>query len=107
MTLAPGQTLGRYQILEPLGEGGMTTVYKAQQPALDRVVALKFIRSGFLEDREFMERFEREAKAIARLEHPEGRVPDPEAHEPLGCGIRAGAEQPGRWVRPVAIWGRQ
>jgi len=70
LSLEPGQTLGRYQILEPLGEGGMAVVYKAQQPALDRVVALKVIRSGYSEDREFMERFEREAKAIARLEHP-------------------------------------
>jgi predicted Ser/Thr protein kinase len=68
--LQPGQTLGRYQILEPLGEGGMAVVYKAQQPSLERVVALKVIRSGFAEDRDFMQRFEREAKAIARLQHP-------------------------------------
>jgi len=70
MTIAAGQAVGRYQIIEPLGEGGMATVYKAHQPALDRVVALKVIRAGFAEDREFMERFEREAKAIARLQHP-------------------------------------
>ena len=70
MSLAPGATLGRYQILEPLGQGGMATVYKAHQPALQRVVALKVIRAAFAEDPEFVERFQREALAIARLQHP-------------------------------------
>jgi hypothetical protein len=70
MTLIAGTTLGRYQILEPLGQGGMAVVYKAYQPALDRTVALKIIRRGFAEDPEFRDRFSREAKAIARLIHP-------------------------------------
>lgn len=70
MTLSPGATLGRYQILEPLGQGGMAVVYKAFQPALERTVALKVIRRGFADDPEFRERFQREAKAIARLTHP-------------------------------------
>ena len=70
MSLQPGTTLGRYQILEPLGIGGMATVYKAFQPALERVVALKVMRAGFAEDPEFVDRFRREAKAIARLRHP-------------------------------------
>jgi serine/threonine-protein kinase len=70
MTLAPGTTLGRYQILGPLGQGGMAVVYKAFQPALERTVALKVIRRGFAEDPEFRERFTREARAIARLDHP-------------------------------------
>lgn len=68
--LVPGQQLGRYQILAGLGSGGMATVYKAYQPALDRIVALKVLRTGFAEDAEFQERFEREAKAVARLLHP-------------------------------------
>ncbi|MBI4348667.1 MAG: serine/threonine protein kinase, partial [Elusimicrobia bacterium] len=59
MTLTPGSTLGRYQIVEPLGQGGMATVYKAYQPALERTVALKVIRRGFAEDPEFRERFAR------------------------------------------------
>ncbi|MBI2325630.1 MAG: protein kinase [Chloroflexi bacterium] len=70
MTLHAGTTIGRYEIVEPIGQGGMAVVYKARQPALDRVVALKVIRSGFSEDPEFLERFRREARAVARLDHP-------------------------------------
>ena len=70
MTLTAGATVGRYTILEPLGQGGMATVYKAFQPSLEREVALKVLRPGFAQDKEFLERFEREAKAIARLRHP-------------------------------------
>ena len=70
MSLASGTTLGRYQIVSPLGQGGMASVYKAFQPALDRYVALKILRSGIVDDPEQRERFEREAKAIARLRHP-------------------------------------
>ncbi|MGH2378844.1 MAG: protein kinase domain-containing protein [Candidatus Limnocylindria bacterium] len=70
MTLQPGTTIGRFQILEPLGQGGMATVYKAFQPSLQREVALKVLRPGFAQDVEFRERFEREAIAIARLRHP-------------------------------------
>ena len=70
MTLAPGSTFGPYQILDPLGRGGMATVYKAYEPGLDRYVALKILPSEFLHDEGFAERFRREAKVIARLEHP-------------------------------------
>ena len=70
MSLAPGAAVGRYEILEPIGQGGMATVYKARQPALDRIVALKVIRPGFSDDPEFLERFRREARAVARLDHP-------------------------------------
>ena len=70
MTLVPGTTVGRYQILEPLGQGGMATVYKAFQPSLQREVALKVLRPGYAQDQEFRERFEREAIAIAKLRHP-------------------------------------
>ena len=70
MTLAAGTTLGRYQILEPLGSGGMATVYKAYEPSLDRTVALKVIRPGLAEEEGFLARFRREAQAVAKLRHP-------------------------------------
>lgn len=70
MSLTAGTTIGRYEIVEPIGQGGMATVYKARQPALDRIVALKVIRAGFSEDPEFIQRFKREARAVARLDHP-------------------------------------
>ena len=70
MSLEPGTTVGRYEIVEQLGQGGMAVVYKARQPSLDRIVALKVIRSGYSEDPEFLERFRREARAVARLDHP-------------------------------------
>jgi serine/threonine protein kinase len=65
-----GQTLGRYQIIEHLGRGGMAEVYKAYQPSLDRYVAIKVMHSFLASDKGFLERFEREAKAIASLRHP-------------------------------------
>lgn len=65
-----GQTIGPYRLVEKLGTGGMAEVYKAYQPRLDRYVAIKFIRPEFAADEGFRSRFEREAKAIARLSHP-------------------------------------
>jgi serine/threonine protein kinase len=65
-----GQTLGQYQIVEQLGQGGMATVFKAYQPRLEREVAVKVLPAYFAHDPQFSERFRREAKAIARLDHP-------------------------------------
>ena len=68
-----GQSLGRYHILEQLGEGGMATVYKAYDTRLERDVAVKIIRrQAFPEEQleRILKRFEREAKALARLTHP-------------------------------------
>jgi serine/threonine protein kinase len=70
VTLAAGSTFGPYQVLSPLGRGGMAAVYKAYEPALDRYVALKVLPREFIHDPGFAVRFEREAKVIARLEHP-------------------------------------
>jgi len=64
MSLAAGERLGPYEILAPIGEGGMGQVYKARDTRLDRIVALKVSK------REFTERFEREARAISALNHP-------------------------------------
>ena len=70
MTLAPGSTFGPYKILEPLGRGGMASVFKAYEPGLDRYVALKVLPAQSVQDEASAERFRREAKVIARLEHP-------------------------------------
>ncbi len=65
-----GKQLGRYQIVSPLGEGGMAAVYKAYQPGMDRYVALKILPQQYARDAEFTGRFEQEAKVIAKLQHP-------------------------------------
>ena len=64
-----GQSLGRYHLLEQLGAGGMATVYKAFDTRLERTVAVKVIRTDVNQDPEFLSRFDREAKALARLSH--------------------------------------
>jgi WD40 repeat protein/tRNA A-37 threonylcarbamoyl transferase component Bud32 len=63
-------SFGDYEVLEELGKGGMGVVYKARQVKLDRVVALKMIRSAGLTNTEERARFEVEARAVARLQHP-------------------------------------
>ncbi|MGO9110376.1 MAG: efflux RND transporter periplasmic adaptor subunit [Thermoguttaceae bacterium] len=70
--LAPDmpETLGEYQLLEELGRGGMGRVYKALQTKLDRVVAVKVLPRGRVGDRQAINRFEREMKAVGRLAHP-------------------------------------
>ncbi len=65
-----GRTIGRYRIVEHLGRGGMAEVYKAYQPSLDRYVAIKLMHSFLADEKEFLVRFEREAKAVATLRHP-------------------------------------
>ena len=64
-----GQPIGRYQLIDMLGEGGMATVYKALDTRLDRHVAVKVITSSQQSAEEFLKRFEREAKALAQLSH--------------------------------------
>ena len=64
-----GQTLGKYQMLEPLGRGGMASVYRAYHPQLDRYVAIKVLRGELVEEGEFLARFQREAKLVASLRH--------------------------------------
>ena len=66
----PGSRLGRYQLVEQIGRGGMATVFRALNPHLDRTVAIKVLRSFRAEDPSFVERFKQEAKAVARLNHP-------------------------------------
>lgn len=68
--LAAGDVFGHYRILGRLGRGGMASVYRAYEPALDREVALKVLPESMVDDAESARRFEREVVLIARLEHP-------------------------------------
>ncbi|MBI4577382.1 MAG: serine/threonine protein kinase, partial [Planctomycetes bacterium] len=65
-----GKTLGGYKLLERIGRGAMGVVYKARDPRLDRVVALKVLPADLKKDSRLVERFVREAKVVARLNHP-------------------------------------
>jgi serine/threonine protein kinase len=65
-----GKRLGQYQVESVLGRGGMATVFKAYQASLDRYVAIKVLPPSFSENPAFAKRFQREAKSIARLYHP-------------------------------------
>ncbi len=65
-----GHRLGQYQILERVSRGATSTVYKAYQEKLDRFVAVKVLSPHFIDEENFLERFRREAQAVARLDHP-------------------------------------
>jgi serine/threonine protein kinase len=70
MPLGPGAKLGPYEILAPLGTGGMGEVYRARDTRLDRTVAVKVLPSHLAQDPERRARFEREARAVSALNHP-------------------------------------
>src|SRR3954463_11477095 len=65
-----GTTLGKYQVMERLGRGGMADVYRAYQPGMDRYVALKGMQGHLAEDPNFITRFKREAQTVGNLRHP-------------------------------------
>ena len=65
-----GRNLGKYQILEPLGSGGMARVYRAFHAQLNRFVAIKVLRGNLVDDDTFLARFRREAQSVANLRHP-------------------------------------
>ena len=62
--------LGRYEVIEKIGEGGMSVVYKAKDRLLNRYVAIKILRPEFIKDEQFVENFRRESQAAAGLSHP-------------------------------------
>ena len=70
MPLAPGTRVGPYEILAPLGAGGMGEVYRARDPRLSRDVAIKFLPAGLAQDQDRLRRFEHEARAAGALNHP-------------------------------------
>ncbi len=70
MTLAAGTRLGPYEVTSPIGKGGMGEVYRARDTKLDRDVAIKVLPEAFATNEERLARFEREAKLLASLNHP-------------------------------------
>src|SRR6266540_1705613 len=70
MTIAIGSRLGPYEVLSPLGAGGMGEVWKARDPRLARDVAIKVLPASFSNDADRLRRFEQEAKAAGLLNHP-------------------------------------
>ena len=70
---APKQ-IGPYEILGPLGKGAMGAVYKAMQPSLNRIVAIKVLPADFASDPDRIARFHREAQTVAMLSHPNIKV---------------------------------
>jgi len=70
MSFNVGENVGPYRIVEQLGQGGMATVFKAYHASLDRYVAIKALHPAFNQDVNFESRFQREARVVAKLEHP-------------------------------------
>jgi serine/threonine protein kinase len=70
MDLAAGYILGHYRLIEKLGEGGMGVVWKARDLKLERDIAIKVLPEGAVDDPDRRAFFEREAKAVAALHHP-------------------------------------
>src|SRR6202165_3568483 len=70
MALTSGTKLGPYEIVAPLGAGGMGEVYRARDTRLDRIVAIKILPSHLSENPEAKQRFDREARTISSLNHP-------------------------------------
>src|SRR6202521_1787417 len=70
MTIAAGTHLGSYEVLAPIGSGGMGEVYQAHDTKLGRDVAIKVLPEAFAHDPERLVRFQREAKMLASLNHP-------------------------------------
>ncbi len=69
MPLSPGTKLGQYEVVESVGAGGMGEVYRARDTKLGRDVAIKVLPEEFLQDKERQDRFEREARLLAQLNH--------------------------------------
>ena len=70
MSIEQGSKLGHYEILSPIGAGGMGEIYRARDIRLDRIVALKVLPNHLAADPILRQRFEREAKAVSSLNHP-------------------------------------
>ena len=89
MPLSPSTRLGQYEVLEAIGAGGMGEVYRAHDTKLGRDVAIKVLPEELSRDKERLDRFEREARLLAKLNHPNILAKLGQAH--AGMGRRTGA----------------
>jgi serine/threonine protein kinase len=104
MTLSPGTRLGPYEIVEPLGAGGMGEVYRARDPRLSRDVAVKLVTTDGTPSPDRLRRFETEARAAAQLSHPNViTVFDVKTHEGRDGGTQVPARPFPGW-RDVPEW---
>src|SRR5881296_2569662 len=87
MSLSAGSRLGPYEVLSAIGAGGMGEVYRARDAKLDRDVAIKILPVTFASDADRLARFEREAKTLAALNHP--NIAQIYGLEDIGAGGRA------------------
>ena len=69
-TIPDGKNLGRFEVLEHLGSGGMGEVYRARDPKFGRDVAIKLLPAEYAKDPDRLQRFEQEAQAVGMLNHP-------------------------------------
>jgi len=81
MALTPGTKFGPYEIQSPLGAGGMGEVYRAKDTRLDRTVAVKILPSHLSENPEAKQRFDREARTISSMNHPNICTPHDVGHQ--------------------------
>src|SRR5262245_61343873 len=105
MTLSTGSRLGPYEILAPIGAGGMGEVYRARDPRLGREVAIKVLPASFSADAERLRRFEQEARAAGILNHPNiTAVHDIGSHEGAPYVVQELLE--GETLRSLLLHGR-
>src|SRR5260221_11414504 len=105
MPLQPGDKFGWYEILAPIGAGGMGEVYRARDTKLDREVAIKVLPPALARDPERLARFEREGKVLASPNHPNIAqsygIEEAGGSRPLGMGLGAGGALKGRLPLPA------
>ena len=99
-----GSDIGSYQLLEPIGQGGMGKVYRAKHPSIGKEVAIKFLQGDFAHDSDTLSRFEQEARVANQIKHPNvvdildfGHTPDGELYMIMelleGCSLKTLSEE--------------